>query len=287
MPTFAMNLGKGLFKSQLVKAPGFGHQQAEMLRDIAILTGATLLSKDTGTTLDAVSLEMLGTARMVTVTAKNTTIIDGGGNPEDVAGRIHSIKTEIARSGSEYDKDKLRERMGKLLGGICVIKVGAGSELAMKELKARMEDVLYATKASIDEGIVPGGGTAYLRAAGRVQEIVEAIQAGDITHDVDLPVGTDEWAGFKMVLAACAEPMRQILANAGLSGPVYVEKVKAIDDDYVGVDATDGEVKNLVEAGVIDPTKVVRSALANAISIAGTLMTTEVIVRKPAKTPEA
>lgn len=287
MPTFAMNLGKGLFKSQLVKAPGFGHQQAEALRDIAVLTGATLLSKETGTTLDALNIEMLGTARRVTVTAKNTTIIDGAGDPRDVASRIHAIKSEIARSGSEYDKDKLRERMGKLLGGICVIKVGAGSELAMKELKARMEDALYATKASIDEGIVPGGGTAYLRAAGRVREIVDAVQAGDISHNVELPKGPDEWAGFNLVLSACAEPMRQIIANAGESGPVFVEKVKAIDDDYVGVDATDMTIKNLVDAGVIDPVKVVRSALSNAISIAGTLLTTEAIVRKPAKSPEA
>jgi chaperonin GroEL len=283
LPTFSINLGKKRFVSQLVKAPAFGAQQQAQLLDIATLTGATMLSKDLGMGLDALTREMLGTARVVTVTAKNTTIVDGGGPPEDIQGRIAQIKSEIGRSGSEYDKDKLRERMGKLLGGVCVIKVGAGSELAIKELKARMEDALYATKASIDEGIVPGGGLAYLRAAQRVEEILAAHKSGDVPlpDDVALPEGDDEWAGFRTVLLACEEPLRQIVENADMTGAVYVRDVRKIDNEYVGVDARDMEFKDMLEAGIIDPAKVVRCALANAVSVVGTLLLTEAIIRKP------
>ncbi len=282
LPTFAVNLSQGKFTSVLVKAPHFGVQQAEALRDLAVLTGATLLSKDTGMSLESLVGDMLGSARIITVKAGTTTIVDGGGKDEDVSGRIQQIKAEIARSGSEYDKDKLRERMGKLLGGVCVIKVGAPSELAMKELKARMEDALYATKASIDEGVVPGGGLAYLRAAQQVQEILRAKDAGNLASaSFDLPLNEEEWAGFRLVLQSCEEPLRQIVTNAGKLGELYVEKVKEIDDDYVGVDATDLTFKNMIEAGILDPTKVVRSALANAVSVVGTLLLTEAIVRKP------
>jgi chaperonin GroEL len=282
LPTFAVNLSQNKFTSVLVKAPAFGVQQVEMLRDIATLTGATLLSKELGMSLDSLVGDMLGSCRNVTVKATTTTLVDGGGKSEDVNGRIQQIKGDIARSGSEYDKDKLRERMGKLLGGICVIKVGAASELAMKELKARMEDALYATKASIDEGVVPGGGTAYLRAAQQVQEILQAQKDGDLPAvNFDLPINEDEWAGFRLVLDACEEPLRQIVSNAGKVGEVYVEKLKEIEDDNVGVDATDLKFKNLLDAGIIDPTKVVRSALANAVSVVGTLLLTEAMIRKP------
>lgn len=282
LPTLAVNLSQNKFKSVLVKAPAFGMQQVEMLRDIATLTGATLLSKDMGMTLDTLTGDMLGTARLVTVKAATTTIVDGGGSAEAVNGRIQQLKTEIERSGSEYDKDKLRERMGKLLGGICVIKVGAASELAMKELKARMEDALYATKASIDEGVVPGGGLCYLRAAQRVSEILEAAKAGEIPDsNFDLPINDTEWAGFNLVLQACEEPLRLIVSNAGKVGEVFVEKVKEFEDDYVGVDATDLQFKHLPENGIIDPTKVVRSALANSVSVVGTVLLTEAVIRKP------
>jgi chaperonin GroEL len=292
LPTFAVNLSQGKFTSLLVKAPAFGVQQVELLKDIAVLTGATLLSKDLGMTLDSLVGDMLGSARLVTMKASMTTIIDGGGDPEQVSARVQEIKTQIEHSGSEYDKDKLRERMSKLLGGVCVIKVGAPSELAMKELKARMEDALYATKASIDEGIVPGGGIAYLRAATRVQEILQARDEGDevIAANYDLPEGEEEWAGFRLVLQACEEPLRQLVQNAGKVGEVYVEKIKSIEitgteDEYIGVDITDLKLKDLVAIGIIDPTKVVRSALTNAVSVVGTVLLTEAVIRKPKAKP--
>ncbi len=283
IPLFYTNLAAKHLVSQLVKAPGFGYQQQEFLRDIAVLTGATFISKDMGMALDdSLTGEVLGSARQVRVTAKDTTIVDGGGNQEDVDLRMTQIKAEIDRSGSEYDKDKLRERLGKLLGGVCVIRVGAPSELAMKELKARMEDALFATKASIDEGVVPGGGTTYLRASQRVLELLAAKEEGD--PDLDgyaLPRTIEEKAGFNLVMQVCEEPLRQIVENAGKSGDVFVEKVREQDDDLVGVDATDMKLKNMFEAGIVDPTKVARRVLANSVSIVGTLLTTEAIVRKP------
>lgn len=278
--TFYQNLVNGKLVTQLLKAPGFGHQQQEVLHDIAALTGATVVSKDLGMQFDSVTSEYLGRARRVRVSAKDTTIVDGGGSKERVAQRVDQLRVEIDRSGSEYDRDKLRERLGKLLGGVCVIRVGAPSELTMKELKARMEDALYATKASIDEGVVPGGGCTYLRAAERVRELVIAQQAGDVDTGFALPEGLEEQAGFDLVLRACEEPLRQIAANAGLVGELYVERVKAQEDELFGFDATDLALKNMLEAGIIDPTKVVRSALANAVSVVGTLLTTEAVIRK-------
>jgi chaperonin GroEL len=283
LPTFAKNLSAGNLKSCLVKAPGFGDRQKEYLQDIAVLTGSTLVSKDQGMTFDSVfreaedPLACLGTAGRIRITAKNTTIIDGGGKPEDIEARISSIRSEMTRTGSEYDSDKLRERLGKLLGGVCVIKVGAATEVAMKELKARMEDALYATKASLDEGIVAGGGLTLIRAAQRVRVVIK-----DENLDEDQsPPEPDEEIGFNLVLKACEIPLRQIVINAGESGPVWVERVKEATDEFVGVDATDMQLKNLLEAGVIDPTKVVRCALINAVSVASTMLTTEVLVRKP------
>jgi chaperonin GroEL len=188
----------------------------------------------------------------------------------------------MSRSGSEYDRDKLQERLGKLLGGVCVIKVGASTELEMKELKARMEDALYATKASLDEGIVPGGGLTLIRAAQRVRVLInDAVIQED--EDQALPINHDEQVGFDVVLKACEVPLRQIVFNAGANGDVWVERVKEIGDEFVGVDATDMTLKNLLEAGIIDPTKVVRSALANSVSVVSTMLTTETLIRKPSK----
>jgi chaperonin GroEL len=283
--TFYHNLAQ--LKSQLIKAPGFGASQNEILQDIAVLTGATFISKSTGMNLESTTIEHLGRVRQVRVTAKDTVLIDGSGDQEAVDARVTQIKAEIERSGSEYDRDKLRERMSKLLGGVCVIKVGAVSELAMKETKSRMEDALFATKASIDEGIVPGGGLAYLRAAQAVASDV-ANQFG-AARDFDapllaaeeLPRDIDEQAGFDLVLKACDEPLRQIVENAGLVGDLYVEKVKDFSDDFVGFDASDMTMKNLLEAGVVDPAKVVRSALTNAVSVAGIILTTEAVIHHP------
>lgn len=278
--TFGLNLSQNALKSQLVKAPGFGASQSAVLEDIAILTGATFVSRVVGMELDSINLEHLGRARQVRITAKDTTIIDGAGEQEQLDQRVVQIRAEIERSGSEYDWDKLRERVSKLLGGVCVIKVGAVSELVMKETKARMEDALYATKASIDEGVVAGGGLALLRAAQAVRNAMVNPDSGLELLPEEMPVDVDEKAGFETLLKACEEPLRQITANAGLVGELYVAKVLDIQDENVGFDASDLTMKNLIDARVIDPAKVVRSALTNAVSVAGTLLTTEAIIRK-------
>lgn len=268
--------------AQLVKGPGFGNTQHAILEDIAVLTGATFVTRMAGMELEALTLEDLGRLASVRVTAKDTTMVDGGGTQEAVDARISQIKTEIERTGSEYERDKLRERMSKLLGGVCVIKVGAVSELAMKEVKARMEDALYATKASIEEGIVVGGGLAYIRAAQEVRAIIEdgGIPGVFDLAEGDYPIGVDEEAGFESVLRACDEPLRQISANAGLVGDLWVAKVKEAEGYSTGFDASDLTMKDLFQAGVVDPVKVVKSALANAVSVAGTMLTTEAIIRK-------
>lgn len=283
---FYQNLSRGNLKVFPVKAPGFGGTQGDMLRDIAALTGGILVSKETGAGFEGVSSEHLGTARQVRITAKHTTIVDGGGSEEELQERIDILRGEVERSGSEYDRDKLRERMGKLMGGICTIQVGAASELSMKEIKSRMEDALYATKASIDQGIVPGGGVTYLRAAQRVKLLADEGPQDGLGAS-ELPINPDEQAGFDLVLKACEEPLRQIVTNAGRVGEVMVEKVKEESDDLVGLDATDFGLKNLFEAGIVDPTKVARSVLANAVSVAGTLLTTECIIFKDATKAEA
>lgn len=278
MALFVQNLPR--LRSVLVKAPGFGQRQKEMLEDIATLVGAEFISKDKGMNFDgcfknpqseASPLDFLGSASRVKITAKETTIMDAEGDQEEIDARVEQIKTEVERAVSEYDADKLRERLGKLLGGICVIKVGASSELVMKELKARMEDALYATRASIDEGIVPGGGLALLRAT------------QEVSSTRTPPSNTDELAGYRLVLQACQTPMRKIVTNAGGSGDYLVMKTLEQEDKFVGVDATDLEMKNLIEAGILDPLKVVRCALANAVSVAGTMLTAEAVVLKPEK----
>lgn len=283
LPLFAQNLQRGILKAVLIKAPGFGTQQEALLQDIAVLTGASLVTPKTGLGLGDVTLEHLGSARMIRITAQSTTIVDGGGSEEDINERIKMIRGELSKTGSEYDGDKLRERLGKLLGGVCVIKVGAHSEIAVKELKARMEDALYATQASIDEGIVPGGGTAYARASWRAGGMYQATLSGDL-EDLPgpMPVGDEEIAGFKLVLKACEAPFKQILRNAGANGDVWLERLDGLEDndDALGVDATDLKIKNLLEAGIVDPTKVARCAIMNAVSAVGTLLTTEAVIHK-------
>jgi chaperonin GroEL len=279
LPLFIQNRKAGGLKSMLVKAPGFGQRQADMLEDIAIVTGATFICKDKGMTFegcfgapDSNPLSVTGSADRVRVTAKDTTILDGDGDEGAVDARIEQLRAEIERSASEYETEKLRERLGKLQGGVCVIKVGASSEVAMKELKARMEDALYATRASIDEGIVPGGGSALLWAA---QGVVQGeVPAEYKPKDEELP-------GFKLVLQACDEPLRLIISNGGASGAVLIAKVKESADKSMGIDAMVMEPKNMIEAGIIDPTKVVRSAIVNAVSVASTMLTTEALIRKP------
>lgn len=285
IPMFLQNHKRGALKSCLVKAPGFGARQADTLEDIATLVGAQFISHGKGMTFDGCfnpenyaegehnPLSFLGTAARVRITKKDTTIYDGAGDEATVDARIERIRGEISRTVSEYDVDKLRERLGKLQGGICVIKVGAASEVAMKELKARMEDALGATRASVEEGVVAGGGTALLRAAKRVGA---AFTPGEHGVEFDL--------GYKLVLKACEAPLRQILNNAGVSSAsLIIERVRQAESDYEGVDAseTDPVVKNLLDAGIIDPVKVVRCALTNAVSVAGTMLTSEALVGKP------
>lgn len=282
IPLFLQNSKMGRLKACLVKAPGFGNRQADVLEDIATLTGATFICRDKGMTFegcfsapDTDPLAYMGTAGRVRITAKDTTILDGGGTEEAVDARIEQIRSEIGRTGSEYDTDKLRERLGKLQGGICVIRVGAVSEVEMKELKARFEDALYATRASIDEGIVPGGGTALIRAAEQVRKTKREVLQEDELH------------GYNLVLSGCEEPLRRIVQNAGESGSLWVQRVKDSEDVFTGVDAMTMTLRNMIEAGIIDPVKVVRSAITNAVSVASTMLTTETLIRKPTKKPGA
>jgi chaperonin GroEL len=277
LPTFIQNRQRGQLKSILVKAPGFGDRQNQLLEDIAVATGATFICKEQGMTFESVfstesdadPLSFLGQAGRVKVTDKTTTIIDGLGGEEAIAVRESQIRSEIDKSGSEYDIDQLRERLGKLQGGVCIIKVGASTEVELKELKARMEDALYATRASVEDGVVAGGGVALLRAA---QEIPTSREFEAMSGDT--------LAGAQLVLDACREPMRQILNNAGANGDAWLERLED-QDIFVGVDATDLQPKNMIEEGILDPTKVVVSVLTNAVSVASIMLTTETLVRKP------
>lgn len=278
--TFFHNLKQ--LPAQLIKAPGFGVNQSDILEDIAVLTGARFITKATGEHLDSVRTEDLGSAATIRVTAKHTTIIDGAGSQDSLNDRVKQLKGMIERSGSEYDSEKLQNRLSKLLGGVCTIKVGAGSELEMKELKARMEDALYATKASVEQGIVVGGGLALLRASLTVQELLEeVIPAEDLEVEKpyynieDLPLNIDEQAGYDLVFKACSEPMRQIANNAGANGDLVVEKVSESGDTNFGFDAASLEYCDLLESKIVDPLKVVRTALLSAVSVAGTILTTE------------
>ena len=245
-----------------MKAPGYGDRRKAMLEDIAILTGGKAITEDLGIKLENIKLDDLGKAKKITIDKDNTTIIEGAGKAKDIEGRVKQIRTQVEETTSDYDREKLQERLAKLVGGVAVIKVGAATETEMKEKKARVEDAMHATKAAVEEGIVPGGGVALLRA----QKAVEALKADG-----------DEAVGVAIVRRALEEPLRQIAGNAGFEGAVVVAKVREMKAEE-GFNALTDEYENLVEAGVIDPTKVVRSALQNAASIASLLLTTEALV---------
>ena len=263
MATLVVNKLRGTFTCVAVKAPGFGDRRKEMLQDIAILTGGQVISEELGRDLKETTLDMLGQAESVKVTKDNTTIVNGKGNSADIKDRIELIKTQIEDSTSEFDKEKLQERLAKLAGGVAVIKVGAATETELKERKLRIEDALNATKAAVEEGIVPGGGTAYVNIINEVAKLTSDIQ--------------DEQVGINIIVRALEEPMRQIAANAGVEGSVIIEKVKNSEAGE-GYDALRNEYKNMIKAGIVDPTKVTRSALQNAASVASTFLTTEAAV---------
>jgi chaperonin GroEL len=266
-----VNKIRGTFKSVAVKAPGFGDRRKAMLTDIAILTGGQVISEEVGLKLDGVGLELLGTARSVVVTKDETTIIEGGGESDQIAGRVSQIRTEIENSDSDYDREKLQERLAKLAGGVAVIKVGAATEVELKERKHRIEDAVRNAKAAVEEGIVAGGGVALLHAA----------------QNVKLELDGDEKIGGQIVLTACEAPLRQIAFNSGLEGGVVAERVRGLTGGE-GLNAATGEYEDLIKAGVIDPAKVTRSALQNAASIAALFLTTEaVIADKPEKAAPA
>jgi chaperonin GroEL len=273
LATLCQNFGAKTLISQLVKAPSFGISQFEILLDIAALTGATLFSKDLGMTFQGVVLEQFGTVRSAKLTTKIMTLVDGGGSEEAIDLRIAQIKAQIERAGSEFDREKLQDRLGKLLGGVCSVKVGAHSELELKEKKARMEDALYATRAAIDKGLVPGGGMCLVRASWAASTWLEF--HGEEVPD-PLPANEEERAGFKLVLEACLEPFRAILSNGGVRNPdKFLDKAQESDDEFLGVDAQTMMLVNLKESGILDPTEVVRSTICNAVSVVSTMLMTE------------
>jgi chaperonin GroEL len=270
LATLVVNKMRGLFKSVAVKAPGFGDRRKAMLGDIAILTGGQVISEEVGLKLDSADLDVLGRARKVVVTKDETTIVDGAGDPDQIAGRVNQIKTEIENTDSDYDREKLQERLAKLAGGVAVIKAGAATEVELKERKHRIEDAVRNAKAAVEEGVVAGGGVALL-------------QSGQSAFDKQLDLTGDESTGAAIVRRALEEPLKQIAVNAGLEGGVVVEKVKTLKAGH-GLNAETGDYVDMFKAGIIDPAKVTRSALQNAASIAGLFLTTEaVIAEKPEK----
>jgi chaperonin GroEL len=275
LATLVVNKLRGTLNACAVKAPGFGDRRKAMMEDIAILTGGKAIMEETGIKLEGVRLEDLGRAKRVTVDKDNTTIVDGAGKEKDIQGRIKQLRAQIDETTSDYDREKLQERLAKLAGGVAVIKVGAATETEMKEKKARVEDALHATRAAVEEGIVPGGGVALLRATKAV--------AG-------LKMGGDEQIGVDIVRRACEEPLRQIVVNSGTEGAIVVAKVRENDSPNFGFNAMTDTYEDLVSSGVIDPTKVTRTALQNAASIASLMLTTEAMVaeipeKKPAPMP--
>ena len=273
MATLVVNKLRGTFTCVAVKAPGFGDRRKAMLQDIAILTGGQVISEELGYELKTATMDMLGTARQVKVDKDNTVIVEGAGNPQEIAARVASIRTQIADCTSDYDREKLQERLAKLAGGVAVIQVGAATEIEMKERKLRIEDALAATRAAVEEGIVPGGGTALLSVISNVQAILPKYNG-------------DAKTGVQIVLRALEEPVRQIAANAGVEGSVIVDKIKRAKKPGYGYDALNDRYVDMTEAGIIDPTKVTRSALQNAASVAATVLTTESLVADiPEKNP--
>jgi chaperonin GroEL len=272
LATLVVNKIRGTFKSVAVKAPGFGERRKAMLEDMAILTGGQVISEEVGLKLENVGLDLLGTARKVVVTKDETTIVEGGGSQADIQGRINQIRAEIENTDSDYDREKLQERLAKLSGGVAIIKVGAATEVELKEKKHRIEDAVQTTKAAVEEGVVPGGGVALLRAQEAVLASADKLDGDDAT-------------GAKMVSRALEEPLKQIAVNAGYEGGVVVEKVRSLKGSE-GLNASTGDYEDLVKAGVIDAAKVTRSALQNAASIAALFLTTEAVVAdKPEEKP--
>ena len=263
LATLVVNRLRGTLNVCAVKAPGFGDRRKSMIEDIAILTGGKALMEETGIKLESVQLEDLGKAKRITVDKDNTTIIDGAGKKKDIEGRIKQLRAQVEETTSDYDREKLQERLAKLAGGVAIIKVGAATETEMKEKKARVEDALHATRAAVEEGIVPGGGVALLRASMALAK---------------LKLEGDEQFGVTIVRRACEEPVRQIVMNGGVEGAIVVEKIKSQDNRNFGYNAFTDKYEDLVKAGVIDPTKVTRSALQNAASIASLMLTTEAMI---------
>ncbi|KFI89427.1 chaperonin GroEL [Bifidobacterium ruminantium] len=272
LPTLILNNIRGTFKSCAVKAPGFGDRRKAMLQDMAILTGAQVVSDELGLKLDSVDMSVLGTAKKVIVSKDETTIVSGGGSKEDVAARVAQIRAEIANTDSDYDREKLQERLAKLAGGVAVIKVGAATEVEAKERKHRIEDAVRNAKAAIEEGLLPGGGVALVQAAAKAQN--------------DVKLEGDEATGAAIVFRAIEAPIKQIAENAGLSGDVVIDKVRSLPDGQ-GLNAATNEYEDLLAAGVTDPVKVTRSALQNAASIAGLFLTTEAVVANKPEPPAA
>ena len=268
LATLVVNKLRGTLNIAAVKAPGFGDRRKAMLEDIAILTGGKVISEDLGIKLENVKIEDLGRAKKITIDKDNTTIVEGAGKQADIEGRVKTLRAQIDETTSDYDREKLQERLAKLVGGVAVIKVGAATETEMKEKKARVEDAMHATRAAVEEGIVPGGGVTLIRAAKALEKVRKGEEDGD----------PDEQIGVNIVRRALEEPLRQIVQNAGKEGAVIVERVRAEKNENVGFNAQTEEFEELVKAGVIDPAKVTRTALQNAASIAGLMLTTEAMV---------
>jgi chaperonin GroEL len=262
LATLVVNKLRGTLRCAAVKAPGFGDRRKEMLRDIAVLTGGNVISDDLGIKLENITLNDLGQAKRVTIDKENTTIVEGAGAAEDIEGRVNQIRTQVDETTSDYDREKLQERLAKLVGGVAVIRVGAATEAEMKEKKARVEDALNATRAAVEEGIVPGGGLAYIRALPALEK---------------LQLDSDRQIGVNIVKRALEEPLRQIANNAGAEGAMVLQRVKG-EKGNTGFDANSGEYVNMVDTGIIDPTKVTRIALQNAASVAALLLTTEALI---------
>src|SRR5215216_5360682 len=271
LATLVVNKIRGTFSAAAVKAPGFGDRRKAMLQDMAILTGGQVVSEDVGLKLENVTLDLLGTAKRVIVTKDNTTIVDGGGSSDDVKGRINQIKTEIENTDSDWDREKLQERLAKLAGGVAVIKVGAATEVELKEKKHRIEDAVSATKAAIEEGVVAGGGVTLLRARPAVLKVVESLDG-------------DAKAGARTVYESLVTPTRYIAENAGLEGSVWVQRVET-EEGTTGLNAATGELTDMIKAGIVDPAKVTRAALQNAASIAAMVLTTEALVADKPEPP--
>ena len=272
LSTLLVNKLRGTLNVCCIKAPGFGDRRKEMLEDIAILTGGTVVSSDMGMDLKQATMDMLGQARQVKVQKETTIIVDGAGSSEAIKARVGQLRNQIENTTSEYDKEKLQERLAKLAGGVAIIRVGAATEAEMKEKKMRIEDALNATRAAVEEGIVAGGGTAYVNAVAAVDALVDTLEG-------------DEKTGARIIAKALTEPMKQIAANAGIDGSVVLEKVKSADKAGYGFDAYKEEYCDMISAGIVDPTKVTRSALENASSVSSILLTTESLVADKPEPP--